>query len=146
MNYKNDIILTSPDFDLLFIPLGIIHDKRLTTKEKIYLTMYYQYGNNDFFADKEFREMCSKQTLCTIKNKLKRLNLIKITTNYEEAKKLVLEQKGRGDICEWCGCKTNAIQKHHYPIPEAKGGKKTVNICPNCHYEYHKILKYKRGV
>ncbi len=39
--------------------------------------------------------------------------------------------------CEWCGVNTFILHKHHYPILKEKGGKKIVNICPNCHHEFH---------
>lgn len=41
--------------------------------------------------------------------------------------------------CEWCGCKTMVLHQHHYPIPKKNKGTETVNICPNCHYEYHSL-------
>lgn len=47
---------------------------------------------------------------------------------------------GKGKyICEWCEINTNVIDEHHYPVPKKDGGKETVNICPNCHYEYHRF-------
>ena len=48
--------------------------------------------------------------------------------------------KGTGigfSTCSWCGIKTTSIQKHHYPISRADGGKELVEICPTCHYEFH---------
>lgn len=57
---------------------------------------------------------------------------------YEDIKESVLENKGKGEkTCEWCGCKTTVLHKHHYPIPKRQGGKETVNICSNCHHEFH---------
>lgn len=50
------------------------------------------------------------------------------------------DMKGLGfgdEICEWCGVHTSVLHKHHYPIPKSKGGTKVVNICPNCHHEFH---------
>lgn len=40
--------------------------------------------------------------------------------------------------CSWCGIKTNVIDKHHYPIPRSEGGTEVIEICPNCHAEYHR--------
>ena len=40
-------------------------------------------------------------------------------------------------ICEWCEVTTMILHKHHYPIQKKDGGKKTVDICPNCHHEFH---------
>lgn len=40
-------------------------------------------------------------------------------------------------VCEWCEVFTGVLHAHHYPIPKAQGGTETVDICPNCHHEYH---------
>lgn len=46
--------------------------------------------------------------------------------------------------CEWCGCETVALQCHHYPIPRSKGGTEEVEICANCHFEFHQLLSVPR--
>ena len=57
---------------------------------------------------------------------------------YEEIKEQILVSKGTGEkTCAWCGCKTTLLHKHHYPIPKRMGGKETVDICSNCHNEFH---------
>ena len=57
---------------------------------------------------------------------------------YEEIKEQILNQKGDGEkICAWCGCKTTLLHKHHYPVPKRMGGTETVEICSNCHAEFH---------
>ena len=57
---------------------------------------------------------------------------------YASIKDEILNDKGFGDkTCEWCGCKTTILHKHHYPIPKRMGGKQIVNICSNCHNEFH---------
>jgi hypothetical protein len=59
-------------------------------------------------------------------------------SSYESIKEQILTKKGNGEkICAWCGCKTTVLHKHHYPIPKRLGGKETVDICPNCHDEFH---------
>ena len=66
--------------------------------------------------------------------------------SYETIKEEVLNDKEQGDkICEWCGCKTTLLHKHHYPIPKRMGGKETVNICSNCHNEFHSKEREKLG-
>ena len=40
-------------------------------------------------------------------------------------------------LCQWCKCETYVLHKHHYPITKKQGGNETVNICANCHYEFH---------
>lgn len=42
-----------------------------------------------------------------------------------------------GKTCEWCMGTSPLIEKHHFPIPRKNGGKEVVNICANCHGEYH---------
>jgi hypothetical protein len=46
--------------------------------------------------------------------------------------------------CEWCKCSTIATQKHHYPLAKSQGGKVTVDICANCHFEFHQLLSVPR--
>lgn len=43
--------------------------------------------------------------------------------------------------CEWCNCLTGFLHNHHYPVPRSKGGEKTVTICPNCHSEFHLLVR-----
>ena len=43
--------------------------------------------------------------------------------------------------CEWCRSKTLGLHAHHYPTPKAEGGTETVNICPNCHTEFHALTR-----
>ena len=65
---------------------------------------------------------------------------------YEAIKQeLLSEKEDGGKICEWCGCKTTVLHKHHYPIPKRDGGKETVNICSNCHMEFHAKEAKKSG-
>ena len=57
---------------------------------------------------------------------------------YESIKEQILNSKGEGSkVCAWCGCKTTSLHKHHFPIPKRLGGKETVDICSNCHNEFH---------
>lgn len=58
--------------------------------------------------------------------------------SYDEIKTEILSEKETGNkICEWCGCKTTVLHKHHHPVPKRLGGTETVNICSNCHGEFH---------
>lgn len=57
---------------------------------------------------------------------------------YEKIKEEILSEKGSGNkVCAWCGCKTSVLHKHHYPIPKRMGGTDIVEICSNCHHEFH---------
>ena len=58
-------------------------------------------------------------------------------SQFEQIKEDIVNDSGEKKACEWCGCKTTILHKHHYPIPKRLGGKEVVNICPTCHYEFH---------
>lgn len=47
-------------------------------------------------------------------------------------------------VCEWCKCKTPVLHRHHYPVLKSKGGIETVDICPNCHAEFHYLMDTPR--
>lgn len=130
------------DFKGVWIPKEIWLDRNLSVYEKFYISVYLDIGQEKI-ADEQMKGLVSQGTLSKIKKSLYEKRLLKKITTPQDAKKIVVNNKGNGFECEWCGCKTTAIQKHHYPIPKSKGGTETVNICPNCHYEYHLILKDK---
>jgi hypothetical protein len=43
--------------------------------------------------------------------------------------------------CSWCKAKTPHTHAHHFPIPACDGGLVTVDICANCHTEYHFLIR-----
>lgn len=53
--------------------------------------------------------------------------------------KLPQEMKQGKYTCEWCKCSTIALQEHHYPLPRRLNGTQIVNICANCHFEFHQL-------
>lgn len=66
--------------------------------------------------------------------------------SYEALKNEIMENKDQGDkVCEWCGCKTTVLHRHHYPVPKRMGGTETVQICSNCHHEFHIAEGQKYG-
>lgn len=120
----------------LQISSDILHDRKLSSKQKYYLAMFRAWGEKE--ADSEYLVTYTKFSLANTKKALKnKCYIIYKKLNEIELKQLVLENKNTGGVCEWCGCKTSALQKHHYPIARKDGGKEVANICPNCHYEYH---------
>lgn len=46
---------------------------------------------------------------------------------------------GKIKRCAWCKGDTLILHAHHYPITRENGGTETVNICANCHAEYHAL-------
>lgn len=63
-----------------------------------------------------------------------------------EAKNLVCQKQPQsfslGTLtCQWCQAQTLILDNHHYPILKSKGGQEIVKICPNCHQEFHQLLR-----
>lgn len=44
--------------------------------------------------------------------------------------------------CRFCGYDRSFLDKHHYPVRAAQGGTDTINICANCHREFHQMTDY----
>jgi len=101
---------------------------------------------------KIINEFQSDKRLKSYLNILEKAKLIEQHELSPQNKKAILAAKsdfgvyGLGDKqCEWCFCNTFILNEHHFPIPRKDGGQEIVNICPNCHYEYH-YLKYEYKV
>ncbi len=45
-------------------------------------------------------------------------------------------------ICQWCKSQTYRLNAHHFPIAKKDGGKETVDICANCHSEFHWLVDH----
>ncbi|MBW4636475.1 MAG: hypothetical protein KME30_32755 [Iphinoe sp. HA4291-MV1] len=43
--------------------------------------------------------------------------------------------------CEWCNSTSFLLHEHHYPIKRSLGGSQTVQICSNCHSEFHYLTE-----
>jgi DNA-binding MarR family transcriptional regulator len=43
-------------------------------------------------------------------------------------------------VCEWCNCRTFVLDHHHFPVPARLCGTLVVNICRNCHAEFHYLV------
>lgn len=47
-------------------------------------------------------------------------------------------------ICTWCHGETLSLERHHYPKERRHGGVDTVDICANCHREFHNLVNHGR--
>lgn len=92
-----------------------------------------------FMTDKVIQDNCKK---------LKKHNLIEYKKSLpRQIRDNVLNADIKNmKVCKWCGGKSIVLQKHHYPIPRAKGGTETVSVCPNCHYGFHYLENQLRVV
>lgn len=128
-------------------PIKIYHNSeygfKLSVNEKVYFGIYQNTNKNILITDYIMSHVLSKQGLNRIKKRLLKLNLIELIDNGtpEHIKELTIHQSNKGLKCTWCGNTCSVLHKHHYPIPASKGGKTTVEICPNCHYTYHKLME-----
>jgi len=71
-------------------------------------------------------------------------NIIKVPLTSLDKFKIISAKKMNGlgignRICEWCGYKSTVIHRHHYPISRRDKGTEIVNICANCHCEFHHL-------
>jgi hypothetical protein len=41
--------------------------------------------------------------------------------------------------CYFCGYNRSPLDAHHYPVRAKDGGAETINICANCHREFHQL-------
>ena len=91
----------------------------------------------------------------TIYRLLKRTNglngMIDVTDGlpYEDAGRILMQKTPQGFThnvpglrkCAWCRGKTLILHAHHYPVQKQHGGAETVDICPNCHTEFHSLIR-----
>ena len=110
-----------------------------TTSEKFYLAIY-ESCNDIKITELLMKDMISYTQILKIRNHLIKLNVIH-KLNVEEAKEFCIKNSHKGIKCEWCGKESYILHKHHYPIPACENGKEIVNICPNCHYTFHTLIK-----
>lgn len=130
------------DFKGVWIPKDIWLNEELTLIEKVYVSLYRQCNENVYETEVHMAHICSYRTMLTIRKHLETIGMIheKILLSPYDAKQYAIENSHKGLECEWCGKESNVLQKHHFPILAKYGGKDTVNICPNCHYTYHKVM------
>ncbi len=132
------------NFDGIWISREILDLKHISIRERMILAMkecdiewknYNELGN--FLSvqpDTAYRCVLNLQRLGYLKTiKMSKEEIVSTLKNKKNN-----NNSGIGDLeCEWCGTKTLVLHEHHYPTPNAEGGKEIVNICPNCHQEFH---------
>lgn len=126
------------DFKGIWIPKEVWLNNNLTPGEKIYLALYTQHNNKEL-AEDAMAHILSKRALNDLYNSLVEKGFIYRELTPEAAKAATIKLSGTGGTCEWCGNKCYVLHRHHFPIPQSKGGTETVLICPNCHTTYHRI-------
>lgn len=142
---RQPIIPNNYLFKGYFIPQEIWNDTRLNSIDKMIASLEVNGLKNR--TNKEISDFLaiSPRYLARGFDKLKKLGyIVENNFTYEEIKEIVIKEKENAKfLCEWCGCKCNILNEHHYPIPKSKGGTETVKICPNCHTEFHAVEQRK---
>lgn len=134
---KKDIVLQKGD---IILPEILLRDKTLSYNEKVYLVQYVMFNEDMIKTDNSMYNL-SRYQLKKVKNRLLKLGYInKCSLSKTQLKEKTIKLSHKGKTCEWCGKECYVLQKHHFPIQYKDGGKEIVNICPNCHYTYHKLL------
>jgi hypothetical protein len=86
----------------------------------------------------------TKQRASTAINSLISKGFIFISEQSDETVYRLLNKKNSPDGCLFCGYKGCAIDRHHYPIRRKNGGEKTIDLCANCHREFHYLADSNR--
>jgi len=135
------------------LPATVRYCKGLSAQEKLLYSEItaltnkkgYCWATNNYFAN---LYRLSKETVSRQISKLVELGFITVTTEsdikiIQELKAKNMDGFGIGDKkCAWCGVRTIVLHPHHYPTPKSKGGIETIDICPNCHSEFHCRLRH----
>ena len=135
------------DFKTL-IPFFVLRDKSIPSGSKFLYGDIIRLCNKNGFCDittERFANLSivSKSVIKRWMDSLVKANLIKFRPKNNILKEIFSKKEkfdniGIGDKkCNWCGVKTYILHKHHHPISKNKGGEKTIDICPNCHHEFH---------
>lgn len=129
------------------IPANVRYDKNLIPNAKLLygeITALCNEKGICRFSNQDFADLYNVNKI-SISHWMKNLvNQGYITVSQDENIVSELKNKkmdgfGYGDQeCSWCKVKTSVLHNHHYPIPKMSGGTDTIDICPNCHHEFHR--------
>lgn len=106
----------------------------------------HKYRGRRFFKAWVFLEGFEPLTGRELNELSKHGLFIKYKLSAQEVVALLKEKEGQRisrcsslaiDVCDWCRAETYALHNHHHPIPKKSGGTEVVQICANCHYEFH---------
>ena len=92
--------------------------------------------------DNPLLNITNKKTVYKKIQKLKDLKLISFTKLSDKQVYDILNKSDSKTGCLFCGYNRCSLDKHHYPIRAKDGGIDTINLCPNCHREFHELADY----
>jgi hypothetical protein len=131
----------------VYIPESMLQKRITPSAIKIYVELFCLSDNNRTLTI-ENKIISQKLNIATrtVEMAIDELTLNKyitqkITTPEDKVRILInkkMNNTGHGTYkCEWCKTNTTVIHSHHYPVSKKNKGTDTVNICPNCHCEFH---------
>lgn len=139
------------DFEGIWVSREILDLEDLNLREKIVLAM--KDNNIEWKNYKELGDFLGVKTdtAYRIVSKLQNIGYLEVARlNKDEIVESLKNKTNNNSIgereCEWCKTKTLVLHMHHHPIPKREGGTDIVNICPNCHHEFHYLENQSRVV
>lgn len=124
--------------------------KDITTSEALILCLFNQIGLDEKIPsnyDISTTIGVSEKRVSSILKSLIRKEYLR-THSYSDKEVFEIISKGitYEDGCFFCGYSKSYLDKHHYPIRAKDGGKDTIDICSNCHREFHELADFNRNV
>ena len=131
------------------IPRSVIQDDSLNPATKlIYGDIILFYDNiSKTFSLKEIIQF-SQEKKYTVKKALNDLTASQYICKIKITDQLMFEKlnvKNSDNGCLFCGYDSSPLDKHHFPIRAKEGGSETIEICANCHREFHCGVDYNEA-
>jgi hypothetical protein len=132
------------DFKGIWIPDATWEDKSLRAETKVLfgvILLLSIYGKKIYFTHKMISEAFNF-SINGVKSRIDELcksrRLVKHMVKPDKKTISILIDE-YGKKCQWCGGKCLILHSHHHPIKRSEGGVITVDICPNCHSNFHAV-------
>jgi CRISPR/Cas system-associated protein Cas10 (large subunit of type III CRISPR-Cas system) len=143
------------NMETVMIPIQVMKSKSLSVIAKLCYSVINDYSSkNKFYGGNRALALeigVNEKAVSRAVKELLQSNIVR-RKSYDpyEIKKILMEKHlyGAGvgeELCSWCGVKTIILVDHHFPIQKQFGGEETVEICPNCHQEYHILTTLLEG-
>lgn len=132
--YLKRMFLTIPKFNINKARNVFFSDK----SERVMTAMKLSRNSSDRTVDRIFVGLVKAEILDQHKPTIYEIRGIIRAKRPQSSSNSIFDK-----VCSWCGANTAILHGHHFPIPQCDGGEKIVNICPNCHYEFHTMENSK---
>ena len=127
------------DFKGVWMPKELWLSKEIKALEKMFLLEIIRLERIEkFSAYNHFSALFNISTgrVSQIFSGLIELKFIAKKKLTDQAAYIILN-KGNDLGCLFCGYENSYLDKHHYPIRNKDNGTETIDLCANCHREFH---------